>query len=135
VSSDPTAAMPRERHYGALIVDDEEDIRLLVRMAIERWNRGMAVSGEVDHGEAALREIERVDPAVVVIDQMMPDMDGLETARRILALRPDQVVVLFSAFLDEEIERVAGEVGVARCVDKRRLQELPAILHDLVQRN
>jgi CheY-like chemotaxis protein len=123
-----------ERHtpLGALIVDDEDDIRLLVRLAIQRWNRGLFVAAEVDDGETALDRIATADPAIVVLDQMMPGIDGLETATRILELRPHQPIVLFSAYLDPTIERQAADIGIARCVHKRELSSLPSILYGLL---
>lgn len=120
-----------ERPIGAFIVDDEPDLRLLVRMGIELRNEGLFVVGEAASGTAALEMIDEADPAVVVLDQMMPGIDGLETAARILDRRPEQKIVLFSAFLDDEIRRSALERGVSACVPKQRLKELPDILLDL----
>lgn len=116
---------------GALIVDDEPDLRLLVRLGIENRNEGLFVAGEAADGLTALEMIDEVDPAVVVLDQMMPGIDGLETAARILSRRPHQKIVLFSAFLDEEIRRRAGERGVTTCLPKERIRELPDLLFDV----
>lgn len=120
-----------ERPIGTLIVDDEPDLRLLLRMGIELRNQGLFVAGEAATGADALEMLDEADPAVVVLDQMMPGMDGLETAARILARRPDQKIVLFSAFLDDEVQRRALERGVTMCVPKQRLRELPDMLFDL----
>lgn len=125
--------MSHSERFGTLVVDDEDDIRLLIRLTIERWNRGMFVSGEAGDGTMALATLDAADPAVVVLDQTMPGIDGLQTAREILRQRPEQPIVLFSAFLDAEIERRAAEIGIARCLDKRRLRELPEILFALVR--
>lgn len=118
---------------GVLIVDDEADVRLLVRMIIDQSD-GMFVSGEAASGAEALDQVAEQHHDVVVLDQMMPGMDGLEAASRILAGRPEQRVVLFSAFLDDELERRAREVGICACVVKGRLRELPSVLVDVVAR-
>ena len=48
----------------------------------------------------------------------MPGRTGLEAAERTLAEKPEQVVILFSAFLDENITRTADRVGVRACVSR-----------------
>jgi CheY-like chemotaxis protein len=114
-----------------LIVDDEDDLRLLLRLAIERRNEGLTVAGEAAAGAEALEKLDEVDPKVIVLDQMMPGMDGIETARRILARRPGQLIVLYSAFMDADLEALAGSVGIAACMRKGRAKELADFVHEL----
>ena len=116
---------------GALVVDDEEDLRLLVRLGIVAHNQGLHVAGEASSGLAALEQLTSVDPAVVVLDQMMPGMDGLETAARMLELRPEQPIVLFSAFIDDELEREARQAGVTTCLRKDQVRQLPKLLLEI----
>ena len=85
---------------GILIVDDQEDIRHLIRMIVERANRGLFVTGEAADGQRALDQLDEADPSVVVLDQMMPGMNGLETAALIRERRPGQPMILCSAYLD-----------------------------------
>jgi two-component system chemotaxis response regulator CheY len=101
---------------SVLIVDDQEDIRILVRALIR--GDGFVVAGEAASGEEALVEVERTNPEVIVLDQMMPGMTGLETARQILERRPDQRILLFSAYLSDEIREEAAAVGVTDCLTK-----------------
>ena len=63
-----------------LVVDDEEHIRELVRMGLGM--KGFTVAESVD-GRAALAAIEDQNPALVVLDVMMPGLDGFEVARRL----------------------------------------------------
>ena len=112
---------------GAFIVDDEEDLRFLVRAALSRHG-GLYVAGEASDGESAIAEVEQLGPDVVVLDQMMPGIDGLETARRILAVRPQQRIVLFTAFLDDTLRGAASAVGVSACMSKSQMKQLPALL-------
>ena len=113
---------------GTLIVDDEEDLRLLIRLAIEDRNEGLYVSGEAADGESALQQVVVLDPDVVVLDQMMPGIDGIETAIRMREIRPDQRIVLFTAFLDAELQRKAAAVGIEACMAKSQLKQLPHVL-------
>jgi CheY-like chemotaxis protein len=108
-----------------LVVDDQPDLRLLVRMLITAANNGLHCASEAGSGEEAVRwfddnrdEVDRL-PTVIVLDQMMPGMTGIETARRILARKPDQRIILFSAYIDDELRLLAKAVGIKACVDKR----------------
>ena len=114
-----------------LIVDDEPDLRLLLRLAIEHRNEGLMVSGEAAEGQEALDLIDEVDPTVVVLDQMMPGMDGLETAARILERRPGQLIVLYSAFLDAKLTEQASRAGITACMLKGRAKDLADFVHQL----
>jgi DNA-binding NarL/FixJ family response regulator len=79
---------------------------------------GFEIAGAVSTGEQAVDDVETADPDVVVIDLKLPGMDGLETARRIRELRSGQQIILYSAYVDADVERKAKEAGVAVCVPK-----------------
>jgi CheY-like chemotaxis protein len=108
-----------------LVVDDQPDLRLLVRTLITAANNGLHCASEAASGEEAVAwfdesagDDERL-PTVIVLDQMMPGLTGIETARRILARRPSQRIILFSAYVDEALTRLARSVGIKACIDKR----------------
>ena len=115
----------------ALIVDDDSDMRFLVRMTIEVANHGLAVSGEAASGADAIAAVQEDRPEVIVLDQRMPGMTGLETARRILADHPEQSIILFSAYLDAQTVAAAEAVGVHACMDKTDVDRLPEALWQL----
>jgi two-component system, response regulator PdtaR len=79
---------------------------------------GFEVVGAVSSGEQAVDEVETADPDVVVIDLKLSGIDGLETARRIRELRSGQQIILYSAYVDADVERMAKEAGIAVCVPK-----------------
>ena len=101
---------------SVLIVDDEEDMRVLVRAIISSGD--ISVVGEAADGVQALARSDELDPDVIVLDQMMPGMTGLETARLILERRPGQAILLFSAFLNDELRAEADAIGVSGCLTK-----------------
>jgi CheY-like chemotaxis protein len=68
-----------------LVVDDDDDVRTTVQRMLEV--RGMTVTSAAS-GPAALERLERDSPDVVVVDYMMPGMDGLEVIRKIKASLP-----------------------------------------------
>jgi CheY-like chemotaxis protein len=109
---------------SVLIVDDQEDIRILIRALIRGADDEFAVTGEAANGEEALAALDNADPKVIVLDQMMPGMTGLETARRILERRPGQRILLFSAYLSDEIREEAAAVGVTDCLAKDQVARI-----------
>ena len=114
-----------------LIVDDEEDMRVLLRTTIEVANKGLEVAGEASNGREALELWRSVKPDCIVIDQRMPEMTGIEVCRRILAEQPDQRVVLFTAFLDDKLRKEARALGVRVCLSKDDVHRLPETLWSL----
>jgi len=108
-----------------LIVDDEEDMRALVRATIEIANEGLTVAGEAPDGETAVTIVREEHPEVVVLDHRMPGTSGLDTAERILSEHPDQAIVLFSAYLNRDVMTKAERLGVRVCLAKDDIRELP----------
>lgn len=106
-----------------LVVDDTDHVR---RMLVEMLTLdGFQVVGEAIDGEHAVRVAAECQPDVIVMDLRMPGVDGIEATRRIKATRPDQVVILYTAYLDPVIEAQAREAGVTVCLGKiEGLQEL-----------
>jgi CheY-like chemotaxis protein len=112
----------------ALIVDDDSDMRFLLRMTIEIANHGWSVAGEVADGPAAIAAVNAARPEVIVLDNRMPGISGLETARRILSDHPEQSIILFSAYLDAATIAEAEAIGVLVCLDKTDVDQLPETL-------
>jgi YesN/AraC family two-component response regulator len=116
-----------------LIVDDESDVRALVRLTVEMANNGLEVTGEAADGAEALERWRAERPVVVILDHRMPGMSGLEVAELMLAENPDQKIILFSAFLDAETAAEAQRVGVVRCLEKTAIAQLPGTLWSLAE--
>lgn len=111
-----------------LVVDDQPDMRMLLRVLITTENHGLVCNDEAASGGEAVAFFDDGDATVVLLDQMMPDMTGTEAARKILSRRPDQRIILFSAYIDERLIAEAHEIGIRACVDKRDFQlVVPAV--------
>jgi len=84
------------RSFDVLVVDDEEDNLDAFRFAFRKaFNLSYAIGGR-----EALETLERLDPAVIVSDQRMPGMNGIEFLRRAKERRPDTVGILLTAYTD-----------------------------------
>lgn len=91
-----------------LLVDDEPSIIELSRMYLER--DGFRVETAAD-GESALAAVERHQPALVVLDVMLPKLDGFEVCRRLRTSQTDTAVLMLTA-RDEDIDKILGlELG------------------------
>jgi DNA-binding NarL/FixJ family response regulator len=117
-----------------LVVEDTEHVRKMLLDILEL--HGFEIVGDAESGAQALEKLAKADPDVVILDYMMPEMDGLEAARRIREQRPDQHVILYSAYLDDELQRGAMEAGIAVCVPKMAgveelAREITAVAMDL----
>jgi len=116
-----------------LLVDDEEDIRLVMRVGLNLANDDLVVVGEAADGESALRLADELDPTIVVLDQRMPGLSGLETAVALLERRPGQRMMLCSAFLDDHLRREALEAGFGSCIQKNEIPQLPDLLRAMAR--
>jgi len=90
-----------------LVVDDDAHIREVVRFALEKAGHEV---GEAADGRAALDAFARSPADLVVLDILMPEVDGLEVCRELR--RESEVPILFLSSRDEELDRVLGlEMG------------------------
>lgn len=89
------------------VVDDEKNIRDLIIKYLKK--EGYKVTSFVD-GENLISECERLKPDLIVLDIMMPGVDGLELCREIR--KKDDIPIIFVSAKDEEIDRILGlELG------------------------
>lgn len=104
-----------DANSGILIVDDDEQCLGLIRSFLHCHgiNTGCASSG----AEALAMMKERAF-AVMITDFNMPGMDGLELARKALALAPDMPIILVTGDTSPEIPYLAMEAGIIRTFRK-----------------
>ncbi len=98
------------------VVDDTTHVRKMLVQMLEL--SGFDVVGQAASGEEAVATVAEADPQVVVVDYSMPGINGIDTARSIRAERPDQAIILYTAYLDPDVEREATKAGVSLCVGK-----------------
>jgi two-component system, chemotaxis family, chemotaxis protein CheY len=86
--------MPPSTLPKVLIVDDDDLMRTLLRGILR--GESYQIIGDARNGILALEFIEKSRPDIVLLDVMMPEMDGLETLQRIRAKYPSIVVVMIT---------------------------------------
>ncbi|MEA2902382.1 MAG: hypothetical protein QOH36_2269 [Actinomycetota bacterium] len=104
------------RPIRVMVVDDTDHVRRMLTSMLSL--DGFEVVGNAADGPQAIENVEQADPDVVVVDYKMPGMDGLATARGIRAARPDQVMILYTAYIDDKLEKAAAEAGISICIGK-----------------
>ncbi len=91
-----------------LLVDDEPSIQQLAQMYLER--EGFRVKTASD-GEAALTSVATLHPALVVLDVMLPRLDGFEVCKR-LRQQENPVAILMLTARDDDVDKILGlELG------------------------
>ena len=107
-----------------LIADDHELMRGALRSLIES-HEGWEVCGEAVPKAAAL------NPDAIILDLVMPRMDGLEAARQILKASPRVPIILHTLYQSAEVERAAKVMGIYKVISKTNTVDLVAELESL----
>jgi CheY-like chemotaxis protein len=120
----PTSQVPAdpgrdrgERQRSILVVDDEKDLQRLVARVLDDAGFLVALAGD---GSEALAKIRAQPPDLIVLDLMMPVMDGWEVLERLRDVPHAPPVVVLSACPDD---RRAARAGAVACMRKRSASE------------
>jgi DNA-binding response OmpR family regulator len=97
----------RAQNYSILIVEDEPSIASFVAMYLKRAGFAVRVAGT---GEGAIEQATAEAPSLIVLDLMLPDLDGIDVCRRVRQ-RSDVPILMLTA-RDDDIDKIIGlEVG------------------------
>ena len=102
---------------SVFIVDDHAILRMGLASLISA-EKGLSVIGDAEDGESAIRKVRKLQPDVIIMDLMMPDMDGTETTRRILAELPEAKILILTTFGTSDGLAHALEAGAQGAVMK-----------------
>ena len=111
-----------------LTVDDSVQFLEAARELVAT-TEGFRLVGEAASGEEGVAAARRLSPDLVLLDVRMPEMDGIEAARRLTAVDPRIVIFLLSANEQADAPRGVGSCGAAAFVRKQDLA--PGTLHRL----
>ena len=103
-----------ERHRGpvrVLIADDHQVVREGLRMILSEERETIEVVGEAADGHEAVREAERLKPDVVLMDLLMPGLDGVAATERLRAGGGGPRILIFTTYADDERVRDAIRAG------------------------
>ena len=111
-----------------LLVDDSADTRLLLRIVLG-LNPAFEVWGEASNGEEAIALVTTSAPDAIVLDVMMPVMDGLTALPLLRALCPATPVIIMASTVTTEVRYEAFTRGAHTVLDKVAVfAQLPKVL-------
>jgi CheY-like chemotaxis protein len=108
-----------------LIVDDDEEVRHVLRILCE--TEGLEVVGEAANGVEAVPLALRHQPNFVILDYMLPRLDGEGAAEILRTITPDSRIVAFSAILEEQPSWADAYLN------KERISELMPLLRTFLR--
>lgn len=115
-----------------MIVDDHSVVRMGLASIIN-IEKDMSVCGEFESGFEAIQAAARLKPDVVVMDLMMPDMDGAETTAEVLKVSPESKILILTTFGTSADLSRAMSAGATGAVTKNLSNsELVEAIHDTV---
>ena len=118
-----------ERPVRVLLVDDDDLMRAGLRSVLSSDDE-IEVVGEAGDGRAALDEIRKLRPDLVLMDIRMPDLDGISATREVLAAEPEIKVVVLTTFEEDDYIFEALSAGASGFLLKRtKPEELIAAIH------
>jgi NarL family two-component system response regulator LiaR len=100
-----------------LVVDDRDIVRKGIQVLLAT-EPGIKVVGEAKDGRQAITEAERLHPDVILMDLVMPKMDGVEAIRQIVACRPETRILVLTNFATDEKVFPALKAGALGCLLK-----------------
>lgn len=107
-----------------LVVDDNSGVRLVLRTKLETM--GWYVD-EAESGEEALEQYRAAAPDMVILDQRMPGLSGLDVAKELRALGFTGCIIIYSAYLTPQLEADAHLSGLVT-IAKTDFSELVTVL-------
>jgi two-component system chemotaxis response regulator CheY len=113
-----------------LIIDDSETTRRILRAIVH--SRDWKVCGEAETGRSGIAKFQELKPDLVLVDLAMPDINGIEAAKRMSALDPRVPLILFTVLDLQGLEKAALEAGIWAIVSKAQAWNLISTIETAV---
>jgi two-component system response regulator (stage 0 sporulation protein F) len=101
--------------YDLLVVDDQAGVRRLLYEAFSEEGYRVELASS---GPEAIQKVIAKAPAIILLDNKMPAMSGLETAREINRLRPEVPIILMTAYGEMDVAEPGRKLGILHYIDK-----------------
>ena len=116
-----------------LIVDDHEAVRRGLRRMLEESPEWLVVGEAVD-GRDAVEKTMQLNPDLIVMDFLMPNMNGLEAAREITRLPHHPPILMLTMYMSRQLVEEARKAGIRGAVHKSETSKVVSGLQALLRR-
>ena len=116
-----------------LLVDDSPDVRHVIRTFLER-DATFKVCGEAGDGPDAIKKAEVLTPDLVLLDFLMPGMNGIDVANALKRVLPKTKIVIFSNYTDDFGAMLSSAVAIDAIIAKGSLADMAKNLKKLISR-
>ncbi len=104
-----------------MVIDDSPEFRETVKLVLSLDPRFSDDVHFAESGEEAVADFQAFDPDLVLVDRMLPGIDGLETGRQMKTQRPRAKLLLVTADLDPALETVSVAAGFEGAITKSQI--------------
>jgi two-component system nitrate/nitrite response regulator NarL len=118
-----------DRPVRVVIADDETDVRLLLRIQLE--NEGFEIAAEATDGQAAIEACRATEPDVVVLDLLMPGLNGFEAIPTLRRQQPNVAIVAYTAVAGEFVRKEMARMRIPLLLKSGNVTALAAKIREL----
>jgi DNA-binding NarL/FixJ family response regulator len=116
-----------------LIADDSPFVRRAIRLLLEA-NPGWQVCGEAGNGQEALDSAMKLSPDIMILDLVMPVMDGLQAARKMAVIAPKIPTVMLTMHASPQLSAEASQAGIQSVLSKSESHALVSTIEELLRK-
>jgi DNA-binding NarL/FixJ family response regulator len=113
-------------------VDDSPVVRQVIRRLV-REHSDWEICGEAADGQDAVQKVRQLSPDLVILDFLMPGLNGLEAAREITRSTPKLPILLCTMHLSRQLTQLAEDVGITGTLSKNNLSDLVTGIETLLR--
>ncbi len=117
-----------------LLVDDSPEVRHVVRTFLE-CDASFEVCGEAGDGPEAIKKAEALAPDVVLLDFLMPGMNGIDVANALKRLLPKTQIAIFSNYTHDFSARLSSAIGIDAVIAKGSLVDMGKALKKMIRKD
>ena len=125
-----TAASNGAPAIRVVIADDEADVRLLLRIQLEL--EGFEIAGEAHDGQAALDTCRDAKPDAVILDLLMPGVNGFEAIPKLRRHHPNVAIVAYTAVAGEFVRKEMARLRIPLLLKSGNVTALATKIRELV---
>lgn len=119
-----------QTHRRVIVVDDDQIFLRAVRRSASRRNTQIELA-TAGSGEIALEHVASNPVDIAIVDVYLPGVSGIEVARRVRQARPHAIVMIATAYLDDQVRAAAAGIDAARTLEKP--YDLPSLIESLAR--